>query len=84
MTNGKAKGADFLTVCVSSQGRYLYALGEDGFMYAFDLKLGQLEEVVDTKVRGQQAIQAVQVVHHPHRNLVAVVTRDGQARMLVA
>lgn len=82
MTNGKGRGAELVACTASPQGRYLYGAAEDGQMYIFDLKLGVLEEVVDMKIPGQPSSEAALVVHHPQRNLVAVLSRLGELSLL--
>ena len=56
-------------------GKYVYCGGEDGVLYIFDLKGGQLENVLNMS----EDLKEIRcIVHHPHRNLIAAVLGDGR------
>ena len=76
--SGRKSGGDFLASTVSPQGKWLYCVGDDCTVYVFDVKAGQLEDMVELEDKSEVA----QIVHHPHRNMVAVVKRDGKITML--
>ena len=53
----------------------MYCGGEDGVLYIFDMKSGQLENVLPMSSNGKEIVA---IVHHPHRNVVAAVLSDGR------
>lgn len=55
-------------------GKWLYCVGEDGVMYIFDVRSGQLENVLPVSEGG--AAQVLSVAHHPHRNLMATTLNN--------
>lgn len=57
-------------------GKFIYCVAEDGIMYAFDVKGGQLESVL-TVSEGT----VVSVSHHPHRNLIATISDHGKVKL---
>lgn len=59
-------------------GKWLYCVGEDSTVYVFDVKAGQLEDMVELEEKSEVA----QIVHHPQRNLIAVIKREGKITML--
>jgi hypothetical protein len=59
----------------------LYCAGEDKQVYIFDVKTGELEDVIPIAIEGAHEI--VQILHHPNRNLVGVVTNAGKIQILV-
>jgi WD40 repeat-containing protein SMU1 len=81
LSSGKQTGGDFVSVCVSPQGKWVYCMGEDGILYIFDSLTGQLENVLEiSTVAGGAGVPGGDVIgvsHHPHRNLLASITDDG-------
>jgi WD40 repeat-containing protein SMU1 len=70
--SGKQSGGDFTCATVSPQGKWVYCVGEDGVMYIFDTRTGQLENVLTVS----EGPQVLSVVHHPHRNIMATTTNN--------
>jgi WD40 repeat-containing protein SMU1 len=79
--SGKVKGGDFVSATISPHGKWLYCAGEDKQVYIFDVKTGELEDVIPIAIEGAHEI--VQILHHPNRNLVGVVTNAGKIQILV-
>ncbi len=61
-------------------GKWVYCVGEDKILYVFDAKTAELEETVHLDI----GAEALQVVHHPNRNLLAIVLLDGSIKLLSA
>lgn len=83
MSSGKTRGADFVAAAVSPQGRWLYCAAEDNVIYIFDLKAGQLEDVITLQIESglpAQEQEVVELAHHPQRNLLAAVQRNGSVK----
>jgi WD40 repeat-containing protein SMU1 len=91
-SSGKTTGGDFTCATVSPQGKWLYCMGEDGIMYIFEVKTGQLENVLQVSgtidPSGSIVVSSshlpqdvVNIVHHPHRNLVATVSDKGVVKL---
>lgn len=76
--SGKKAGGEFVASTISPQGKWLYCVGDDSNIYVFDTKAGQLEDMVELEEKGEVA----QIIHHPQRNLIAIVRRDGAITML--
>jgi len=51
-------------------------VGEDGIMYVFDVKGGQLESVLTVSDAPVMSIS-----HHPHRNLIATISDGGKVKL---
>lgn len=75
-SSGKQQGGDFLCSTLSPQGKWLHCVGEDGVLYTFDIQSGQLENVLQIADR-----EVIGIAHHPHRNLLATITDDGQMKL---
>ena len=83
---GTGGSCDTVAACLSPSGRYLYCAGEDQALYVFDVKLAQLEKLIGapdaaTGAKGSKGGEALQLVHHPTRNVVSAVLRDGSVRI---
>lgn len=55
----------------------MYCASEDKNLYIFDTKTGQLEETMTIDTDSE----IIDIIHHPQRNLLAVLTRDGQVSL---
>lgn len=89
-SSGKLTGGDFTCATVSPQGKWLYCMGEDGIMYIFEVKTGQLENVLQVSGATNGSLEVsisntpkdvVNIVHHPHRNLIATVSDKGVVKL---
>ena len=65
-----------LPVFIVMPGKWIYCVGEDGILYAFDSSSGQLESVLEISDR-----EVIGVCHHPHRNLITTITENGELKM---
>ena len=64
--------SDFVSCTTSPKGEWLYCLSESGVLYCFEVESGRLEKELEV---GDG--EGIGVVHHPHRNVVAVASGDG-------
>ncbi len=67
----------FAAACVSPRGEYVYGLGADDKLYAFQMETARIEESFAV---GQQAIG---LTHHPLQNAVATFGEDGTLKVWV-
>jgi WD40 repeat protein len=58
----------------ASLGKWLYCGSEDKNIYIFDTANGALEETFPV----QTTSDITEIVHHPFRNVLAILTRDGK------
>jgi len=76
--SGKLTGGDFVAAAFSPQGKWLYCAGEDRQVYVFDVSTGELEDMINITI----SHDILQLVHHPARNLLAIVTTQGKIQIL--
>eukprot|EP01038_Epipyxis_sp_PR26KG_P011992 gene11992-16055_t len=80
-SSGKQVGGDFQCATLSPQGRWLYCVGEDGILYIFDVKNGQLETFLEIASNSTSRRDVTGISHHPHRNLIATIGKDGIVKL---
>ncbi|XP_020877951.1 suppressor of mec-8 and unc-52 protein homolog 1 isoform X2 [Arabidopsis lyrata subsp. lyrata] len=69
----KVQGSAFIAACVSQKGNFIYAVGEDGMVYCFDYKTGELKHRLEVK--------GVSVSHHPCRNLIVTCSKTSSLKL---
>lgn len=75
----KVDNKETLNICmllVLLLGKYIYCIGEDGVLYIFNTASGELENVLPISDR-----EVIGVAHHPHRNLLATITDNGELKL---
>jgi WD40 repeat-containing protein SMU1 len=62
-------------------GKWIYCVGEDGVLYAFDALTSALEGTLEISSplapSGESGREVIGVTHHGSRNLIATITDDG-------
>ena len=76
-SSGKRENGDFVAMVPSPKGEWLYGIAEDQTVYCFAMESGQLEQTIKV---GQK--DAIGLVHHPSRNLLAAFCADGTLALL--
>jgi WD40 repeat-containing protein SMU1 len=76
-SSGRKERGDFVAMCLSPKGEWLYACAEDHRLYCFSIETGALEQTM--KVAEKEVIG---LAHHPTRNIVAVYAGDGTLAFL--
>merc|ERR1711920_498028 len=71
-SSGKRENGDFVAMCPSPKGEWLYAAAEDHRLYCFSLESCALEQTL--KVADKEIIG---LAHHPSRNIMACFAGDG-------
>ncbi|KAJ0408675.1 hypothetical protein ATCC90586_007701 [Pythium insidiosum] len=74
--NNEAEVGNFVDCVVSPRTKYVYGATDTGYLLAFSLEDGSLEET--TQIANGSSLG---LVHHPHRNLLATFGNDGYVRM---
>ena len=78
LDSGKLDKGFFTCASVSPQGNWSYCLDEDGELYIFDNKKGRLESLLRvSSMKDAGALKAMEIQHHPHRNLLATISEKG-------
>lgn len=75
-SNGKDKGADFVTALVSAHGEFVYGLAEDGNVYCFKSDNGELVHTLRVSEK-----EVIGMALHPHKNLLATYADDGSVNL---
>ena len=74
--SGKQTGGDFVSSWISPKGEWIYCLGEDGYLYCFNVAAGKLEKLLEVAEKGP-----IGVCQHPHRNFVATWADEGMLKL---
>jgi WD40 repeat-containing protein SMU1 len=67
------EGKDLACCAPSPRGKFVYAVSEDGVLHAFNVATG-----VEERPLKLHESEVLAIAHHPHKNVVATLARDGQ------
>jgi len=67
----------FISISVSPKGDWLYAIAEDGLLYAFSISTGKLERTLKATQAGDTKKKLIGLHHHPDINLLTTVDLSG-------
>jgi len=76
MTIDKHNSGDLVTVLMSRQGAWTYALSDDGTLHVFSTPTARPEHEIQAHDK-----EPIGLAHHPHRNLVASFADDGVLKL---
>jgi WD40 repeat-containing protein SMU1 len=69
-------GADLVSACVSSKGKFVYFVGDDKVIYCFEAESGKLVHAMKAHTK-----DILGFVHHPHYNISASFSEDGTIKL---
>ena len=67
----------FVSISLSPKGDWLYAIAEDGLLYAFSISTGKLERTLKATTPGDAQKKLIGLSHHPDINLLTTVDLSG-------
>lgn len=76
-THGKREKGDFVAMCASPKGEWLFAAAEDSKLYCFSTLSGALEQTLKASEG-----DVIGLAHHPSRNVLAAYSGDGTMSFL--
>eukprot|EP00038_Savillea_parva_P028250 m.63996 g.63996 ORF g.63996 m.63996 type:complete len:515 (-) comp8193_c1_seq2:294-1838(-) len=76
-SNGKQVGGDMAALTPTPRGDFVYAVAEDRTLYCFNAT----DSAVAATLPALHEADVIGVTHHPHQNLVATYSSDGQLKL---